>query len=173
MMRSNPITSMMPAPVTKEPVTAAPARPEPVRASPVDKMSAGVGMGIKGIMHAGGTIPETGAYLMKAKEHVLTPEAHGKLKAAMGLAHDALSHNAEEPQEPKKMIRAMHTRKAADGSYVIEHHHAHFSHPMEEHTAANTDALHDHIEQHFGEPNDGEGQTPGQAEIQKAIGMEK
>lgn len=176
MMRFNPIKSMMPAPVTKEPVTAAPARPEPVRASPVDKMSAGVGMGIKGVMHAGGTIPETGAYLMKAKEHVLTPENHGKLKAAMGLAHDALSHNAEEPQAPKKVVKDMKIRRSANGGHIVTHVHSHFEHPDEEHTTQGTKGLLNHVMQHMTdptEPSDGEGETPGQAEIQKAIGREK
>lgn len=126
-----------------------------------------------GQMHAGGTVPKTGAYVMREGEKVLTPEQHGNLKNAMSLAQSALSHDQEEPQEPVKTIRAMHIRKAADGSHVIEHHHVDFSHPMEEHTAKDTDELHDHIEQHWGEPNKGEGETPGQAEIQKAIGMEK
>ena len=116
---------------------------------------------------------------MKEGEKVLTPEQHGHLKSALSLAQTALSHDADK-QEPAKEIKAMHIRKASDGSHVIEHHHVHFSHPMEEHTAKNMDELHDHLEQHWGTPNDGENaseteqdKSPGVAALQKTVGLEK
>lgn len=113
-----------------------------------------------GKMHDGGEVPKTGAYIMKKGEHVLTPEKKNLMHHAMSLAETALSHpdtEDKEPEPPKKEIREMRIRKGASGGYVIEHHHTHFSHPMEEHTAKDTDDLHDHLEQHMGEPNDGEG----------------
>jgi hypothetical protein len=112
-------------------------------------------MPIKGIMHDGGEVPKTGAYLMKKGEHVLTPEKKTMMHHAMSLASTALSHPDEkEPEPPKKTIKSMHIRKAG-GGYIIEHHHAapHL-HPMEEHTVKDMDSLHDHLGQHMGEPNE-------------------
>lgn len=133
-----------------------------------------------GQMHKGGTVPKTGPYVLKKDEKVLTGDQHGQLKSALSLASSALSHDADEPQEPKKEIKAMHIRKASDGSHVIEHHHVHFSHPMEEHTAKNMDELHDHLEQHWGAPNDGEQESendtdgsPAVAAMQKDLGFKK
>jgi len=165
----------------------------PVGTSPVDKTKTqgpyGTGAGEKridvdkmtkplGQMHDGGTVPKTGPYIMKKDEHVLTPENHSKLKSAMALAHDALSGPAQEG--PKKVIKAMHIRKASDGSHVIEHHHLDYSHPMEEHTAKNMDELHDHLEQHWGSPNDGEeasesekDESPGVVAASKVVGLER
>jgi hypothetical protein len=123
-----------------------------------------------GTMHKGGTVQKTGPYVLKAGEKVLSPEQHDHLKSAMSLASSALSHEPEQDSEPKKIIRAMHIRKAADGTHVIEHHHemSHL-HPMEEHTAGSTDELHDHIEQHWGEPNDGEHESENEKDDSPAV----
>ena len=133
-----------------------------------------------GQMHKGGTIQKTGQYVMKAGEKVLTGDQHAHLKNALSLAQTALSHEPEQDMQPKKVIRAMNIRKASDGSHVIEHHHVDFSHPMEEHTAKNMDELHDHLEQHWGTPNDGEAESesekdesPGVKAAEKAVGLEK
>lgn len=167
----------------------------PVGASPVDKVAPKAKFGDRpgekrintdemtkplGQMHSGGTVPKTGPYVLKEGEKVLTQGQHNHLKNAMGLAHSVLADAPDSEVQPPKVIRAMHIRKASDGSHVIEHHHVSFSHPMEEHTAKNMDELHDHLEQHWGDPNDGEEESesqkdtsPGVAAIQKAVGMEK
>jgi hypothetical protein len=133
-----------------------------------------------GQMHDGGTVPKTGPYIMKEGEKVLTQGDHAKLKSAMGLAHSVLADAPDAEVQPPKVIRAMHIRKASDGSHVIEHHHVNFSHPMEEHTAKNMDELHDHLEQHWGEPNDGEHESendedgsPAVVAMQKDLGYKK
>jgi len=111
---------------------------------------------IKGVMHDGGEVPKTGAYLMKKGEHVLTPEKKNMMHHAMSLASTALSHpdTEGEPEPPKKTIKSMHIRKAG-GGYIIEHHHAtpHL-HPMEEHTVKDMTSLHDHLGEHMGEPSE-------------------
>jgi hypothetical protein len=131
-----------------------------------------------GQMHDGGTVPKTGPYIMKEGEKVLTQGDHAKLKSAMGLAHSVLADAPDAEVQPPKVIRAMHVRKASDGSHVIEHHHVNFSHPMEEHTAKNMDELHDHLEQHWGSPNDGENasesekdESPGVVAASKTVGL--
>jgi hypothetical protein len=182
--------ALKPAPEAPKPAPVAPRTPAAWEKGP--QGAYGTGKGEKRIdtsypdspmpkMHKGGTVPKTGVYVMKEGEKVLTPEQTTHLKNAMGLAHSVLSHEPDsEPTEPPKVIRAMNIRKASDGSHVIEHHHVHFSHPMEEHTAKNMDELHDHLEQHWGGPNDGEAasesekdESPGVAAAEKAVGLEK
>jgi hypothetical protein len=163
-----------------------------VSTSPMDKTKSqgpyGTGKGEKridvkdmvkplGQMHSGGTIPQTGAYVMKKDEHVLTPENHSKLKNAMALAHDALSGPAQDAQ-PKKVVKEMHIRPTANGGFIAKHIHASFEHPDEEHVHPHMDALHDHMEEHWGEPNDGEeasenekDESPGVMAAEKAVGM--
>lgn len=72
-------------------------------------------------------------------EHILS----GKAKAE----HKGGKH-------PKK-VHKMHITKAHSGGYHVVHEHS-SPHPPEEHVIPNTDALHDHIEEHYGEPNPGE-----------------
>lgn len=61
---------------------------------------------------------------------------------------------SSEHKEGKHKKHEMHIRKADDNhSYIIEHHG---DGEMKEHTAADLDALHDHLESHEGAPNEGE-----------------
>lgn len=166
----------------------------PVGASPVDKVAPKAKFGDRpgekrintdemtkplGQMHSGGTVPKTGPYVLKEGEKVLTQGQHNHLKNAMGLAHDALS-GPEHDNKPAKIVKEMHIRKTDNGGYIAKHIHTSFEHPDEEHVHPHTDALHDHIEAHWGEPNDGEEESesqkdtsPGVTAIQKAVGMEK
>jgi hypothetical protein len=176
--------------------TGAPAKPEPVGGAPaswehVNQPKYGAGPGEKridtstmtkplGQMHKGGTVPKTGPYIMKAGEKVLTPEQHGHITSALSLAQSALSHEPEKQPEVPKDIHEMHVRKADNGGFVVKHIHKHFEHPPEEHVHANMDSLHDHLEQHWGEPNDGENaseteqdKSPGVVALQKTVGLEK
>ena len=104
---------------------------------------------LSGVMHEGGVVPKTGAYLMKKGEHVLTPEKKNMMHHAMSLASTALSHpdmEEKEPPMPKKSVKEIHIRKGKSGGFIMEHHHAAPAvHPMEEHTAPDMDALHDHM----------------------------
>jgi hypothetical protein len=107
-------------------------------------------------MHTGGTVPKTGPYVMKQGEHVLTPEKHGKLKAAMGLAMDALSQEPDEddmPQEPAKVGKDMTIRRLHDQSFHMKHRHEP-PHDMPEHdeeySAPDLKGLHGHIDAMWG-----------------------
>jgi hypothetical protein len=133
---------------------------------------------LSGVMHEGGVVPKTGAYLMKKGEHVLTPEKKNMMHHAMSLASTALSHpdmEEKEPPMPKKSVKEMHIRKGKSGGFIMEHHHAAPAvHPMEEHTAPDMDALHDHMDQHMGQPPDAEAaegaESPGVQAMESAIG---
>lgn len=83
------------------------------------------------------------------------------------LIEHALSAKSGKAKTPKKAVRHMHVTKAHSGGYHIRHEYDHPTHEPTEHVAADTDALHDHIEQHFGEPNPGETET---AAVQPAEG---
>ena len=65
------------------------------------------------------------------------------------LAGHALAHG-HATQKPRK---EMHVRELHDGSYHIMRHHGE---AMTEHSAPTLDHVHDHLEEHFGEPNEGE-----------------
>ena len=84
-----------------------------------------------------------------------------------------LSATSRKKIHKLKVVKEMHIRKTDNNGYVTKHIHTSFEHPDEEHVQPHMDALHDHMEEHWGEPNDGEEETPGQMEIQKAIGLEK
>lgn len=130
--------------------------------------------------HKGGTVKETGPAILKKGEKVLTADQHGHLKNALGLAQAALSHEPADDVKPVKDVKEMHVRKTDNGGYIVKHIHKSFEHPDEEHVHPDMDALHDHMESHWGEPNDGENaseaeqdKSPGVVAIQKAIGMGK
>ena len=142
---------------------------------------------LSGVMHEGGVVPKTGAYLMKKGEHVLTPEKKNMMHHAMSLASTALSHpdmDEKEPPMPKKTIKEMRIRKGASGGHVITHvHEMPGMHPDEEHVSPDTDHLVGHVLQHMTEPNEGEmeaengesgmdekNESPATGQMEKAVG---
>ncbi len=61
-------------------------------------------------------------------------------------------------KKPKKEIKEMHIRKTANGKHIVTHKHHHPEHhPDEEHSMEDMGALHQHMEDHAGTPNEGEG----------------
>lgn len=72
---------------------------------------------------------------------------------------------------PKKEIKHIITSKAANGGFVHEHHHTHPEHhKAETHISPDMDALHDHMEEHMGEPNPGEAEAnAGQSGIPEGM----
>ena len=140
---------------------------------------------ISGVMHEGGIVPKTGAYLMKKGEHVLTPEKKNMMHHAMSLASTALSHpdmDEKEPAAPKKTLKEMRIRKGASGGHLITHIHE-MPHPDEEHVSPDTDHLVGHVLQHMTEPNEGEmeaengesgmdekNESPATGQMEKAVG---
>jgi len=154
-------------------------------ASPVDKTNTqgpyGTGAGEKridvkdmtkplGQMHAGGTVPKTGAYVMKAGEKVLTPEQHGHLQSAMSLAQSALSHEAEPaPPPPAKVGRDFHARRLDDKTFHIRKGHASpMDHPEEESSAPDMKGLIQHLKDHFGEEKQ---ESPGVQAAEETVGL--
>lgn len=63
-----------------------------------------------------------------------------------------------DDKKPKKEIKEMHIRKTANGKHIVKHvHHHPEHHPDEEHAMEDMGALHQHMEDHAGTPNEGEG----------------
>ena len=182
--------------------TSAPVKPMPVKTMPMDKTNSqgpyGTGAGEKRIdtsypgnpmpkslmpkMHDGGTVMHSGPHNLQKGEKVLTQEQHGKLRAAMGLAHDALSHETEKEKEPEmpKHLKEIHIKELHTGGFHVTKHSGRPGDEPTVHGAANTDALHEHIEDHMGSPNDGEeasenemDESPGVVAIQKEVGFKK
>jgi hypothetical protein len=64
-----------------------------------------------------------------------------------------------EHSKPKKEVKEMHIKKAANGGHVITHHHTSGEHEPETHTTKTDDELMDHVAQHMGTPNPGEAEA--------------
>jgi hypothetical protein len=73
------------------------------------------------------------------------------------LAGHALSSRSK-PKNAKatKKVRKMHITKAHGGYHIVHEHDDPIAHPAEEHVAPDMAALHEHMEEHMGEPNPGE-----------------
>ena len=77
----------------------------------------------------------------------------------------AASHlGSKSGAKPKGVVRPMkdmHIKELHDGTYHVERHHGHDHmgmpvHPPHTGSAADVDGIHDHVEEHFGSPNEGE-----------------
>jgi hypothetical protein len=103
----------------------------------------------KGTSH----VPKTGLYKLHEGEAVIPKEKNmdsmkDKMTEALG----------GEAKKPKKEIKEMVHRKTTNGKHIIVHKHHHPEHhPDEEHAMENMAAVHQHMEDHAGSPNDGEG----------------
>lgn len=73
------------------------------------------------------------------------------------IAGHALGHAKHKSVHAPSRVRRMEITKMQDGKYLVHHPEHGTDHPVE-----NTDALHDHIEQHMGEPNPGEEAAEGE-----------
>lgn len=94
--------------------------------------------------------------------------AHGTARtrrrdeAAGAAKHEAGEKDGGKHAAGKKKIKRMIVEPADDGSHIITHEHHQPEdvmapgHRDEHYTAANTEALHDHIEEHLGQANPGE-----------------
>jgi hypothetical protein len=63
-----------------------------------------------------------------------------------------------EKKEESKKPHGAKFKKLKSGGYLVQHHDEHDV-PIsgDEHAVADIDGLHDHLEEHFGEPNHDEG----------------
>ena len=113
------------------------------------KMTPALGSFAKGTSH----VPKTGIYKLHEGEAVIPKEKNmdsmkDKMTEALG----------GSDKKPKKEIKEMHVRKTANGKHIVTHKHHHPEHhPDEEHSMENMAALHQHMEDHAGTPNEGEG----------------
>ena len=113
------------------------------------KMTPALGSFEKGTAH----VPKTGVYKLHEGEAVIPKDKNmDKLKDKM---IDSLGGDSKKP---KKEIKEMHIRKTANGKHIVKHvHHHPEHHPDEEHSMENMGELHQHMEDHAGTPNEGEG----------------
>jgi hypothetical protein len=102
----------------------------------------------KGTSH----VPKTGVYKLHEGEAVIPKEKN------MDSMKDKMMDSLGDEKKPKKEIKEMVHRKTANGKHIIVHkHHSPAHHPDEEHAMENMAAVHQHMEDHAGTPNDGEG----------------
>ena len=124
------------------------ARPGEQRIDTKD-MTKPLGSFAKGTSH----VPKTGIYKLHEGEAVIPKDKNmdsmkDKMTEALG----------GSDKKPKKEIKEMHVRKTANGKHIVTHKHHHPEHhPDEEHSMENMAALHQHMEDHAGTPNEGEG----------------
>ena len=98
-------------------------------------------------------VPKTGIYKLHEGEAVVPKE-----KNMENLKDKVMSSLGGEDKKPKKEIKEIHIRKTANGKHIVKHvHHHPEHHPDEEHSMEDMGALHQHMEDHAGTPNDGEG----------------
>jgi len=84
-------------------------------------------------------VPKTGPAILHEGEAV-TPAKDNPMNPYAKIA--------ESTKKPKKALKEIRVRKAHDGSHIVEHHHHHPAHPMEEHTAKDMEALQAHMQEH-------------------------
>jgi hypothetical protein len=83
--------------------------------------------------------------------------------------YDAVKEGMSGNEKPPKEIHHIHIRKVHGGNHIVEHHHTHPAHNMEEHTTQGTDGLVDHVMQHMTDQNVGEAEADaGQSGIPPA-----
>jgi hypothetical protein len=102
----------------------------------------------KGTSH----VPKTGIYKLHEGEAVIPKDKN------MDSMKDKMMDSLGGEKKPKKEIKEMIHRKTTNGKHVIVHKHHHPEHhPDEEHAMENMAEVHQHMEDHAGTPNDGEG----------------
>ena len=118
-------------------------------------------------------VPKTGPAILHKGERVLNKEdaavsrgeKGNKMHESMAMVKGALGgHEAKSEPKSKKELKEIRVRKAKNHGHIIEHHHTNpVDHPLEEHTTNSDDELANHMMQHMGTPNPGEGQDENAA----------
>jgi len=118
---------------------------------PVDRMIKPLGS----LKHGTDYVPKTGNYELHEGEAV-TPKEDNPMADESQFAMVP----GRKAKTPKKEHVATHITHHKDGSHTAVHKHSHPEHhPDETHALSNMDALHDHLEQHVGQPNSGEAEA--------------
>lgn len=113
----------------------------------VDDMTKPLGSFEHGTDH----VPHTGVYKLHKGEAVIPKD-----KNMRDMKDKMVSSLSDEEGKPKKEIKEMHIRKSANGKHIVKHIHHHPAHPDEEHVMNDMAMLHQHMDDHAGEPNEGE-----------------
>lgn len=104
--------------------------------------------------HGTNHVPATGTYKLHEGEAVIPKEKNAMMNKDKMIA----DMSDEGKSAPKKEIKEMVHRKTKNGKHIIVHkHHSPAHHPDEEHALENMAEVHQHMEDHAGEPNEGEG----------------
>ena len=85
------------------------------------------------------------------------------MKEAYGALSREYAKSPKKESTPKHGIKHTHIEHHNDGSHTIRH--TMHTGPETSHTAPDLDALHDHLEEHMGEPNQGEAEAMQQAGV--------
>ena len=95
-------------------------------------------------------VPKTGPAILHEGEKV-TPA-----KDNMADVFDKVPGRKSE-EKPKKSIKRIEITKSHNGRHIVKHVHHHPAHEDETHVMNDMAALHSHLEDHAGTPNEGEG----------------
>lgn len=104
-------------------------------------------MQIKGVMHDGGPVDESGAYKLEKGEVVIPKE---KVKK-MSMSARAEAHlGGKKSKHSKKHVHHVNVRRSHNGGYIAENHHdpdpdTGETPPMEEHTLPDMDSVQQHM----------------------------
>ena len=117
---------------------------------PVDRMIKPLGS----FEHGTDYVPKTGLALLHKGEKVIPAKDNMADESQFAMVP------GRKAKTPKKEHVATHITHHKDGSHTAVHKHSHPEHhPDETHALSNMDALHDHLEQHVGQPNSGEAEA--------------
>lgn len=113
------------------------------------RMTKALGSLEKGTPH----VPKTGVYKLHEGEAVIPKD-----KNMADVKDKMMASLSGDEKKPKKEIKEMVHHKSTNGKHIVVHKHHHPEHhPDEEHALNDMAALHQHMEDHAGTPNDGEG----------------
>jgi hypothetical protein len=131
---------------------------------PVDQMTKPLGSFKSGTDY----VPKTGNYQLHEGEKVVPKKEN--------MAADIFAHvpGRTEPKPAKKEIKRIEITKSHNGKHTVKHIHHHPAHEDETHNMNDMAALHSHLEDHAGTPNEGEGAestgTPAPAPMTPSMG---
>ena len=116
---------------------------------PVDQMTRPLGSFKKGTDY----VPKTGNYTLHEGEKVVPKKEN---------MADIYAHvpGRTESKPAKKEIKRMEITKSHNGKHIVKHVHHHPSHEDETHVMNDITALHQHMDDHAGTPNEEAGAPP-------------
>lgn len=86
-------------------------------------------------------VAKTGPAILHKNEAVVPSE-----KNPMSPDYQGAVMDMAKDKKPKKVLDHMRIRKAKTGGHIVEHHHTHPDHKMEEHLMPDMQSMHDHMD---------------------------